>query len=278
MEEMIATFGDVKAEYKLKPAATRKGLYCIVNPDFQQVWDKNEYKNYKNVSRNTRNGIAYAEHVESYYGAPATARFLDDTPLVFKKEFQEWVHFTNHARSQQSEAASKSDFRFMFRDNAWMSNFAGTKTRADYINGNGLPPEIMKQPMATGGALLKIVGETVHRGAAAWLVEAINPNVSIAFTFAEFPHLYFPPTISCRLWTRDAKGNFISKEEFYSEPYPAYGENTIMPILGFRKDPRSITGYVNLIAKTRVYILPNDRPIPHPYVMRFGRTKPNPYD
>lgn len=276
---MITTFPpNIKVEYKIAPA-TRKGLYCIVNPDFNQVWDSNEYKFFRNVSRNTRNGIAYSENVGSYWGAPATARFMDDTPLVFKKEFQEWVHSTNHARSQQHENASKKNFAFMFRDDGWMSNFAGTDTRADYINGNGLPPEIMIQPMATGGALLKIVGEAIHRNVAVWLVEAINPNVNKNFTFAEFPHLWFPPTVSCRIWTKNAKGDdWASKEEFYSEPYPAYGENTLMPVLGFRKDPRSITKYVNLIAKTRVYILPNDRPIPHPYVMRFGRVKANPYD
>jgi hypothetical protein len=158
-----------------------------------------------------------------------------------------------------------------------MSNFAGTRTRADYINNNGLPPEIQIQPMVTGGALLKIIGEVFVKHTPCWLIEAINPNVS----FKEYhpkthPHLFFRPTISAREWIKDAKGNYIEKREWFNEPFDYYGENTVVPVFGFRYDIRSATKYANVIEKYRCREITGF--VPNPFIIRNGRKKDNPYD
>jgi len=257
-----------------------QGTFCVVNPDYDQLWDAVEFpkRNY-HVSRPTRNGIAYSDTVSSSKGLPATARFVDDTPVKFFRDLQFWVHGLCSENSQQSEALNKKDFQSMWRDNAWMSNFAGTWTRADYINNNGKPPEIQIQPMACGGSLLKIVGETKVRQTECWIIEAINPIVSYRqYHPSTHKHLFFRPIISVRDWVRDAKGNYIVKREFYAEPFDDYGENSVVPVFGFRTEPRSQTGYANLIEKYRVRVLKTGESAPNPFIMRYGRTKKNPYE
>lgn len=270
---MIATFpGGVVAEYQ--PTQN----LCVVNPDYDQLWSAVDFpkRNYR-VSRPTRNGTAYNDNVPSSRGLPATARFVDDTPVKFFKDLQFWVHGLCSENSQQSEALNKKDFQSMWRDNAWMSNFAGTWTRADYINDNGMPPEIQLQPMVCGGSLLKIVGETTVKQTPCWIVEAINPNVSYRQYHPDtHQHLFFRPVLSVRDWVRDTKGNFIRKDEFYAEPFDDYGENSVVPVFGFRYDVRSSTKYTNVIEKYRVRVL-HGEPIPNPFVMRYGRVKKNPY-
>ena len=272
---MIASFRDVSVKY----TAARVGKYCVVNPDYDQLWSAEEFpkRNYR-VSRPSRNGIAYSDTVSSSKGLPATARFVDDTPVKFFRDLQYWVHGLCSENSQQSEAMNKNDFQSMWRDNAWMSNFAGTWTRADYINDNGMPPEIQIQPMVCGGSLLKIVGEATVRQTPCWVIEAINPNATYRQYHPDTHQwLFFRPIISVRNWIKDAKGNIIRKDEFYAEPFDDYGENSVVPVFGFRYDVRSSTGYTNVIEKYRVRVLGYNEPVPNPYVMRFGRTKANPY-
>jgi len=261
----------------LRPAS-QSGDFCVVNPDYDQLWSAIDFpkRNY-HVSRPTRNGTAYSDGVPSSKGLPATARFVDDTPVKFFRDLQLWVHGLCSENSQQSEELNKKDFQSMWRDNAWMSNFAGTWTRADYINNNGMPPEIQIQPMVCGGSLLKIVGEEKVKQTPCWIVEAINPNVSYRqYHPGTHKHLFFFPALSIREWIKDSKGNITRKDEFYSEPFDDYGENSVVPVFGFRYDARSSTGYTNVIEKYRVRVLDNS-PAPNPWIMRYGRTKANPY-
>jgi hypothetical protein len=271
---MIATFADNKqVGYRL----SRDGMYCVVNPDYDQRWGVEFVKNWR-VSRPTRNGTPYSDNVPSSKGLPATARFVDDTPVKFFRDLQFWVHGLCSENAQQSEALNKKDFASMWRDNAWMSNFAGTWTRADYINNNGKPPEIQLQPMACGGSLLKIVGESTVRQTPCWVVEAINPNFSYRGYHPDtHKHLFFRPILSVREWLKDLKGNVTQKNEFYAEPFDDYGENSVVPVFGFRYDVRSSTKYTNVIEKYRVKLL-GDSPVPNPFIMRYGRKKANPYE
>lgn len=273
---MLIALKDKVALYTKAPE--RQGVFGIIKPDFEQVWDSNEFRYYRRVSRNTRNGVAYSETVKSSYGAPATARFADDTPVKFFKELQFWVHGLCSERSGQSEEDNKKDFRSMWRDNAFMSNFAGTNTRADYVNDNGLPPEIQIQPMSTGGNLLRIVGETTHRQVPCYVFEAINPNVEFR-GYHPIAHkwLFFYPTISVRQWIKDNKGGWLEKREYFNEPFDDYGENAVIPVFGFRYDLRSSTKYTNIIEKTRVRLLAPTEPVPNPYLLRDGRKKENPF-
>lgn len=254
--------------------AVYNGLFCIVNPDYEQVWDNVEFEYYKNVSRPTRNGIAYG--AVSGIGLPATARFVDDTPVKFVKELQFWVHDICSRNAAISEQEKRNSFRSLWRDNAWMSNFAGSITRADYINNNGMPPEIQLQPMATGGALLKITGETYIRGRACYLIEAINPLYFTGYDPDTTPWLFFRPTLSVRRWIFDDKNNVIKKEEHYNEPFPQYAEESIVPVFGFIKNSASGTGYANAIEKSRVRVLQKNEFIPNPFIIR-DRVKKNPY-
>jgi len=271
----LTAFFPEQVEYKL----SRAGTFCVVNPDYDQLWDADEFpkRNY-HVSRPTRNGTPYSDNVPSSKGLPATARFVDDTPVKFFKDLQFWVHGLCSENSQQSESMNKRDFQSMWRDNAWMSNFAGTWTRADYINNNGMPPEIQIQPMVCGGSLLKIVGESTVRQTPCWIVEAINPNVLFrGYHPDDQPHLFFRPVLSVREWIKDAKGNITQKNEYYAEPFDDYGENSVVPVFGFRYDLRSSTKYTNVIEKYRVRLL-GDSPVPNPFIMRYGRKKANPYE
>lgn len=274
---MLFVYRD-RATVEYQPVQKRAGVFGVVNPDYEQIWDSAEFRFYKRVSRNTRNGIAYSANVPSSYGAPATARFSDDTPVKFFKDLQLWVHALCSENSGQSEADNKKDFASMFRDNAFMSNFAGTWTRADYVNENGLPPEIQLQPMSTGGNLLKVIGETTFRQLPHYIVEAINPNVEFRrYHPSTHPWLFFRPTISVREWIPNGKGDWLEKREYFNEPFDDYGENAVLPVFGFRYDVRSSTKYTNIILKSRVRVLGATEPVPNPYRLRFGRMKPNPY-
>lgn len=255
---------------------SRDGTYYIVNPDYDQVWSSVEFPNRnKKVSRPTRNGTPY--NAVSGRGLPATARFVDDKPVKFFRDLQFWVHGLCSEKSGQSEAENKKDFASLWRDNGWMTNFAGTWTRADYINGNGMPPEIQQQPMACGGSLLRYVGDTVVRQTQCILIEAINPEVEYRkYHPSTHPWLFFRPTISAREWIFDSKNNVIEKREWFNEPFDDYGENAVVPIYGFREDKRSSTGWCNVIETYRVKLLPPESPVPNPFVIR-GRTKENPY-
>lgn len=261
------------------PVVTKRppGTYCVVNPDYEQVWSSEDFKNYKRVSRPTRNGTPY--NVSSGQGLPATARFVEDTPVRFARDLQFYVHGLCSRGTGISEQEKKNSFRSLWRDNAWMSNFAGTMTRADYINENGLPPYIQIQPMATGGALLKIVGETRVKRTDCWLIEAINPDVEFESYDPDLqPWLFFRPTLSIREWIFDKKNNPIEKREWFNEPFPQYGEASVVPVFGFLKDTRLSTGWMNVIEKYRVRVLSENEPVPNPFRLRYGRTKINPYE
>ena len=252
----------------------RVGTYCIVNPDYQQKWTG--FKVNELASRPTRNGIAY--NAVSGQGLPATARFVDDTPVKFVRDLQYWVHGLCSENASISDAEKKAAFRSLWRDNAWMSNFAGTWSRADYINNNGLPPEIQIQPMATGGALLRVVGETRVKQTDCLLIEAINPTKAYnPYHPRTHPWLFFRPTLSVRQWIFDNKNNVIRKEEWYNEPFSQYAENAVVPVFGFVSDARSVTGWANVIEKYRVRILGTTEAVPNPFIIR-GRVKPNPYE
>lgn len=267
----LTAFFPEQVEYK----SARDGDFCVVNPDFNQVWSSADWKYYKNVSRPTRNNDPYGdeERANGGGGLPATARFVDDTPVKFTRDLQFFVHEMCY-NNNISDKENKNSFRSLWRDKAAMSNFAGTTTRADYINENGLPPEIQIQPMAMGGSLLKIIGETTLKHTPCYLVEAVHPDRPEECINKLW--LKFYPSNSVRRWYFDDKKNVIKKEEFYNEPFSQYDGNCVVPVFGFRYDERSSTKYCNVIEKYRVRLL-GDSPIPNPWIIRDGRTKENPY-
>lgn len=269
---MLASFNNKQVEYKLvEPRSFRWG---VVNPDYEQVWNPEDFVNYQKVSRPTRNGVPY--HIAK--GLPATARFtptLGGKDIVyFTREFQEFIFNLNHQRARQTEAESKADFASLFRDNVMMCDFGGTWSRADWINGTNLEAgDIALKPMVCGGTLLKIVGEYGRY----YLVEGgTNRNFE---QYISNPYLLFPPVLSVRDWIPNEKGNdYIEKREWFAEPFDDFNGNTLLPVLGSIPDARSSTGYVSAIEKNRVRILAAGSKVPNPFVLRSGKVLQNYYE
>lgn len=284
----------LKLEYPYRTVTFEKrkgrpsGIFGVVNPDYEQVWNIPNYDNQmvtlKRLDRNSRNEILAGKKQGTGYNAPsgqsvpATARFLDDTFVEFTKDLQEWFHYVlNGGKTGYDQA--KKDFSNMFRDNAMMTNFAGSWSRADYINNNGKPPYIQIQPMVSGGDVLKIVDEVSHKRQPAFLVEAINPKDSYNIYSPEtHRYLFFRPKNSARVKVLDEKGYITGYKMWYQEPSSSwYGEKVEVPVFGFIKNSKSSTGWCNLIEKSRVRLLSENEPVPNPYIMRDGRQMENPY-
>lgn len=265
------------------------GEYLLVNNDYNQVWKmpnkEGKQVTLKLLDRNSRNEILMGKKQGLGYNSPsgqsvpATARFLDDTFVSFTKELQYWFHFTINA-GKTSASQAKKDFANCFRDNAWMTNNAGSWTRADYINNNNKPPYIQLQPMVTGGSVLKFVEEIVYKRQPAVLFEAINPLANYT-DYSPLTHrwLFFRPTNSARVEILNPKGSRIGFKTWYQEPSNSwYGEKMEMAVWGFIKNNKSSTGWCGILEKSRVSFLKNDQPIPNPYIMRDGRVLQNPYE
>lgn len=270
-----------------KPAPKRDGLFLLVKNDYDQVWP--DHGNITRVSRNTRNGVAYG--APSGTAVPATARFVDDRFVEFTCPLQHWIHnlCKEKVRGWTDEELGKT-FLSCFRDNVWMSNKAGTWSREDCINktniGTGWP---QLQPMATGGSLLKFVAQGRVKNEDVYYIEAINPLAEYLIYRPEtHPWLFFYPSLSARWWKDredlTAEKNILHldkttpRQEWYQEPMHFYSENTVMAVFGFIADARSSTGWVNIVQANRCRFLGDDEPVPNPWIMRFGRTKSNPYE
>jgi hypothetical protein len=270
------------------PLSRPPGRYLLVNNDFDQVWSA-DHNFITKVSRNTRNGVAYG--APSGHAVPATARFVDDRFVNFTCDLQVWLHGLCKERvTDMSEADLKKTFASCYRDNVWITNKAGTWSRQDCINNTNIGagfPQI--QPMATGGSVLKFVGTTRIAGTDCYLIEAINPLVEYRkYHYRTHRWLFFPPSLSARWWLEfedvnsERNRNHVDKttrrQEWYQEPMHFYGENTEMAVFGFIPDSRSSTGWVNAVPVMRCRFLAENEPIPNPWIMRFGRTKPSPYE
>lgn len=277
--------GWIKALYEKqgRPAEMKFG---IVLPDYDTVWVERDVNDQlitiKKMDRNSRNEILAGKKQGAGYNAPsgqavpATARFSDDTPVSMPCDLQWWL-FDMNKNKASTLARAKADWASCFRDNVWMSNNSGTWSRHDCINENGLPDYLQVQPMMTGGALFRYIGETAKD----YLVEAINPlsNNYKDLSLQSYPWLGFIPTLSARKQLKNNKGYVIGYETWYQEPMHFFGERMIVPVFGFIQDARAtITGFVNRLPKFRGRLLGNIEPVPNPFIMRDGRKLNNPYE
>lgn len=276
--------------HKSKPKSFLKrppGTYVLIKNDYDQVWP--DHGNITKVSRNTRNGVAYG--APSGTAVPATARFVDDRFVVFDCALQHWLHNMCSKRAPGwTDEQLKATFASCYRDNVWMSNKAGTWTREDCINGTNIGtgyPQL--QPMATGGSVLKVVRLGRFKNEDVFYIEAINPEVEYLIYAPEtHPWLFFFPSLSARWWreredlTSEKNKNHLDKttprQEWYQEPMHFYDEGTVIPVFGFIPDSASRTGWVNVVQANRCKYLGMEESVPNPWIMRFGRSKPNPYE
>lgn len=279
--QVVADFGGDKK--LLKPTSRPTGKFLVVNPDFNQVWEDGR----TGISRNTRNGVPY--NAVSGKAVPATCRFIDDRFVRLDCALQEWMFELCRARiSSTPMKEAKNSWASLTRDNAYITNYAGSWSRRDCINGANLDQDFMQlQPMVTGGTLLKFVDETSK----AFLVEAINPFVEyLMYSPQTHAWLFYEPTLSARYWVEQEKKNnpnFANdghpdkttlKQEWYSEPFPQFKENVVLAVFGMIPHAKSGTGFVNSVDKKRVRFLGENEKVPNPFVMRFGRSRRNPYE
>lgn len=267
----------------LRPAGMKFG---VVLPDYETVWVERDIygvlRTLKKLDRNSRNEILNGQKQGSGYNAPsgeavpATARFSDDRPVEMPCDLQWWMFDMNKSKAP-SLTRAKADWASCFRDNVWMSNNSGTWSRHDCINENGLPDFLQVQPMMTGGAVFRYIGETAKD----YLVEAINPKVNPYkdITPEAYPWLLFTPTLSARRQIKDKKGYVSGYETWYQEPMHFFGEKMRVPVFGFIPDARAtVTGFVNRLPKFRGRLLGDAELVPNPFVMRDGRAFKNPYE
>lgn len=245
------------------------GKFGVVNLNYDQRWVMDDGRVLYHVSRPTRNGTKGVV----INGAPDTARFMvaggiPDT-VDLHSDLQLWWHGLCRERIPgTSDAEAKASWRSLTSgggegggEGRFMTDFAGTDTRADYINGVNLDKGVAKaKPMVCGGAILKIIGERTVGGTDCHVVDAIDP-IGNYRQFNPRVHfwLFFYPTISRREPMFDAKGQFIGFLEYLSVPFPQYKNKALAPVFGVAGRPN------NFIPKDRVRLLDINQPLPSPF-------------
>lgn len=244
-------------------------IYGVVNLDYDQLWPEHvieEPKRRFHVSRPTRNGA-----VRKFKGLPAVARFMVDAFVKMNRDIQHWMHGLCVDRvSDIPELEGKNSWASLMADDRFITNFFGSTTCADYINGTNLNKDDMKlQPSACGGAILKITGEGRVRGEDCWEFEAIDclgdyrqfnpidhwwkfyfPNNSMRVEIWQKSNgVIVPPNTSNSQWTGYYREN-------KADPFPQYRNRSIIPVWAVGTDK-------NYLAKWRIRILePGERPSP----------------
>lgn len=210
--------------------------FCYVLPDYDQQWPIWEGGKF-HVSRPTKNlGTAF----RNTFGLPATARLAGlqkDTPMT--KDIQLWIHGLCRAGvPSMSDAIAANAFASLFRDNAYATNYAGTTTRADYINGTNLGAGLpMLMGVTCGGTLLKRVGEKNIGVVPHWAVETIDATKDYrSFNPVDHPHLFYQPVTSRRekIMVENNHGDLVWSgkwEEWHAIEFSQYDGYAIVPIL-----------------------------------------------
>lgn len=273
---MLASFDNVKVEYA--KVSAREGAFAVVNLDYDQAWLQDDGSVIRHKSRPSRNTSA-----KNVLGLPATARFVVQAgardSITLHEDLQWWMHSLCVERVPSiNESEAKSSWRSLMSGKdmqaRFFTDFAGSETNADYINGTNLDKEAMRgKPLSTGGGVLKILeNKRIYRigGTNCYKHEAINPfgNYRQYHPSTHF-WLFFYPTTSRRegVITRDR-----ALIENLSIPFSQYRDNAVMPVFGAEGND------FNFVPVDRVRILGVTEKIPSPYVMPFGQYKPNPYE
>ncbi len=200
----------------------------------------------------------------SALGLPDTCKLQDSTYVELTEELQ-WYWFDllkQNAPSYFTDDDLKLAWRKLTRDDQAFTNFAGSDTRADYINGTNLDKEPMGyEPIITGGNVVwltdlnlrDIKGELYYK---LYCIDSTKPLPSInEVNNALTCWLVFSATTSKRLVDLNTKT--ILREDLEEPFWWLDGNNVPVPLLG--------NSGTNYIPKNRVRILGNDEEIPSPY-------------
>jgi hypothetical protein len=251
-----------------KPA--REGVFGVIRLDYDQRWYNDDGTYVEKLSRPSRNGAAM-----SVRGLPATARF----PIVGGAEtvtlyepLERWMYSLCGGNDPVSWRSLLSGSGKSAR---FFSDFAGTETNHSFVLGTNPDAEPIKvKPMGCGGTIIKIIGERNIGREAGWVFEAVNPFEDFTKIQDKF-WLFFRPTNSVRIATKDAKGYFVRWLEYISEPFHQFDNRTLLPIF-------AQSGRENYIQKSRVRVLSSTEPLPSPYLNSVvtgfeSHFYPNPY-
>ena len=266
MIRIIAHTDDGVIAFEPRKDLKRIGVFGVVKLDYDQSWLQDDGTTVTKKSRPSRNGVE-----NRIRGLPATARFMVTASnggiVSLHQDLQLWMHDLCRQRIPSTpEAEAKMSWRSLTTGSGmsarFFTDFAGSETHADYVNGNNLNKEPMKgKPLVTGGTILKIIGGRRVGGTDCHVVEAINPTGNYRqYNPRDHWWLFFFPTISARVQVKDASGKFLYFLEYISEPFPQYKNKTVMPVLALAGQSE------NYIPKGRVRILAENEPLPSPYL------------
>lgn len=252
--KVVADFGNTQVNYTPN---TRVGKFGVVILDYDRVRKRDDGKVVTHKSRPSFNGSPIRTK-----SLPATARFIvsgSDEYVTLHKDLQLWMHSLSWNRApSMSEVEAKDSWRSLTWDGRMITDYAGSSTHADYVNGTHLDREPMKlKPMVTGGSIVKIIGERRVKGVDCYIVEAINPTGNYRqYNPTDHWWLFFFPTSSVRdrVITRES-----AEIENISNPFPQYKDRAILPIFAMAGQNE------NYIAKDVVRILRGDESLPNPY-------------
>lgn len=255
---------------RLREKPSVEGTFGVVNLNYDQRWVMDDGRVMVHVSRPTRNGTKGVV----INGAPDTARFmvaggLPDT-VDLHSDLQLWWHSLCRERiPSASDEDAKAAWRSLTsgggtadsKEGRFMTDYAGTDTRADYVTGVNLNSGVAKaKPMVCGGSILKIIGERKVGGTDCYVIEAIDPVANYRqFNPRDHFWLFFYPTISRREPTWDSKGNFVKFLEYLSVPFPQYKNKALAPVFG------AAGRASNFIQKDRVRLIDINNPLPSPF-------------
>ncbi len=196
------------------------------------------------ISRPTQNGNGFSK-----VGAPDTVRLptvvgKPDT-ITLTQPMQEWMHRLCWERTpSMKEVDAKMSWRGLTSGGTpgdgstarAFSDYAGSETHADYINGANLDQGAIKlKHIICGGSFVKILDDDNRKtikSTDCFVVEAIDPLSDFKkYHPSTHPWLFFYPTISRRMPLKDARGRYSGKFiESLSIPFPQYNDKSIMPI------------------------------------------------
>jgi hypothetical protein len=239
----------------------RDGIFGVVKLDYDQLWPETGMVN---VSRRTRDNAPRIEdgNIPHREGLPATARFMVDKVVIMTPDIQLWMHKLCWDRCPSlSEKEAKNSWRSIMTGYRFITNYAGSGTHADYVNGTNLESDPMQlQPMATGGAIVKITGNKYLQGVDCFEFEAIDSLGNYrSYNPDSYPYLFFQPTSSVREEILK-NGRWLGKwRENLSLPFPQYREQSVIPIFAVGTNRA-------YLPKWRIRILGSNEAFPSPFV------------
>lgn len=204
---------------------------------------KTEYE-HTGKSRPTNNGSA-----SNKLGLPDTIKGVQENKVkdfVFLSErMQKWMHKLCWERvPSMSESEAKLSWKSLMNGGGGQegsqmsarafSDYKGTETNADYINGANLDKDpVAMKSILTGGAWVEIIKYMRINGVEVVKIAAIDPLSEFEqLNPSTHPWLFFYPTISRREKVIEGKDNKFNGRfiENLSIPFPQYKDRAVLPI------------------------------------------------